>query len=98
MINLKSKVSEEEAVEMESPAYPWGTRISLEDEHLEALGLNLSVGDSVTIQAVAEVVEHSQHESEDHEHISMSFQITDIDMSKGESLDASDVLYAEIES
>jgi hypothetical protein len=101
MINLKNKVSDDDhglpTEVMEAPAYPWGTQITLEDEHIEALGLDLSVGDSVTIQAVAKVVEQSQNESENHSHTSVSFQITEIDMSRGESLDASDVLYAEIE-
>lgn len=96
MINLKMSPEEVgEVKDTDAPSYPWGTRIELEDEQLRALGVDLAVGDSVTVNAIAEVVSHSEHESEDHQHKSISLQITDIEVHKANTIDAADALYGD---
>lgn len=97
MINLKREPGENEDVMMaDDSLYPYGTRIDLEDEHLAALSIDPEVGQEVTIKAKAVVVGRNEHESEDHKHESVSFQITDIEVS-GATQDAAETLYGVVE-
>lgn len=102
MVNLRRSPKERadgEAgiVEFEEPEFPYGTRIELEDDNLRETGVDVAVGTSVTIRAKAEVVSRMKREGDgdDEEHISMSLQITDIEIiPETESRDAADVFYS----
>lgn len=80
MIDLKRKEKGGEEVALSENEYPWGTRISLDDEHLSGISGDFSVGDEVMIIGLAKVVSHSENEDENNSHESMSFQITEIDI------------------
>jgi hypothetical protein len=95
------KMSKEEAKEQSSPStadtprYPYGLEIRLDDDAIEKLGLGdgLNVGDEVMITAKAKVTGKSGYETlvGDAEN-SIDLQITDMDVT-GESSKASKTLY-----
>jgi hypothetical protein len=60
--------------------YPWGLRVSLEEDQLSKLDVgSAEPGDVVTVVAQATVKSVSSHEDDDgHSHSSMSLQITDM--------------------
>ena len=98
MVNLrrspKERADGEMPVDFEEPEFPYGTRIELEDDNLRELGVDVAVGTSVLVRAKAEVVGRSKNETDDQEHISMSLQITDIEIiPETESRDAAEVFY-----
>lgn len=66
------KMSKEEKADYSQPSppeYPWGLSISLGNDELEKLGVDLDdevcVGDMVHINAMAKVTSHSLNENED---------------------------------
>jgi len=91
LINME--MSKEEAKEYnegpspaESPKYPWGLCITLNDESLKKLGLTAlpAAGSEVTIVAKAQVsgIRETQTQGGDTE-ASMDLQITDMTLSTG---------------
>ena len=90
MINMK--MSKEEAKEQcspstdESPRYPYGLSLSLDDDALTKLGIgdDVNVGDEVTITAKAMVTSKSGYQTMvgDSEN-SLGLQITDMDVTSG---------------
>jgi len=85
MISLKiTKKQDEENAEVAQPVgsmdnrYPWGTRIQLEQDSLDKLGIVKlpAVGDKLMIEAKVEVI--SVRQSEDGK--SVELQITDMDL------------------
>ena len=95
MISLKNSKTDSEAIDYEAPMYHWGSAITLEKEHLDQLGLDVSVGDEVTITGKAIVSNHSEHDNLDSEsHESMGFQFTDIEIKPAKS-DRAGLLYGD---
>ena len=85
MKNSKSSNADSgKAVGMDDEEYPYGLRISVEDEHIAAAGLvGCKVGDEVMIMAKAKVVGRSEYENEDSDGSkSVSLQITDMAVDK----------------
>jgi hypothetical protein len=61
------------------PRWPWGLRLTLDDEVLTKLGLELpDVGDTVTITAQAHVVSVNSSERQGETNRSVELQITDL--------------------
>lgn len=78
---MKSNV----AAEVEEPSYPWGLELSLEDEAIKKLGIdmeNTMAGDTVTIVAKANVTSLSRRQNmnsgKNKTNDSISLQITDM--------------------
>ena len=67
------------------PDYPWGTRLSLNDEALEKLGMKTlpRVGDKVQVTGVGVITSVSQHESEKREDRNVEIQIQQIGIDTG---------------
>jgi hypothetical protein len=95
------KMSKEEAKEQcspsidESPRYPYGLSISLDDDAIEKLGCdNLNVGDEVQITAKATVTSKSGYQTMvgDAES-SIGLQITDMEVSGASSNKTTKALY-----
>lgn len=104
MINLKLKKEESrerESILMEEPSYPYGLCIQLENEQIEALGLQdmETVGEVVSIKGMAFVKSASIDNYEGEEKHSLSLQITDLEVVKKseeqekESKDISQTIY-----
>lgn len=69
----------------EKAHYPWGLRLHLEKEELEALGEQIadkSMGDRFEIRAVVEVCSISANSDEGGDSASMALQIQKIDIGK----------------
>jgi hypothetical protein len=64
----------------DSPKYPWGLCITLDDQSLKQLGITKmpDVDDVLTITAKAEITSVSANQSQDGTHRSLSLQITDM--------------------
>lgn len=64
----------------DGPNYPYGLRLSLNDDSLKKLGIKSlpKVGAKMTVHAVGEVCAVSQHESENHEDRHVEIQIHDL--------------------
>ncbi|NYT45135.1 hypothetical protein H0A64_09905 [Alcaligenaceae bacterium] len=79
-------------VEADTPEYPYGLRINLDDDSLKKLGITElpEVGTTMTLQARVEVVSVSQHESDNGKHRDMSLQITDMTL---EASNTKDTMY-----
>ncbi|WP_076738223.1 capsid staple protein [Cronobacter sakazakii] len=65
--------------------YPWGLRISLDNETIKRLGIDArmmpSVGDVISIAGMAKVVSVSTHSSDgDEQRSSIDLQVTDLAM------------------
>ena len=87
MINMKTSEKRSatllaDSVEADTPEYPYGLRINLDDDSLKKLGITElpEVGTTMTLQAQVEVVSVSQHESDNGKHRDMSLQITDMEL------------------
>lgn len=94
MINLKLGPDQtSEQVALEAPAYPYGTRIELEGEHLSQIDKEIEVGEFVEIRGIAEVVSHNVNQGENSESESMGFQLVEIEVMRKEGGDAASVLY-----
>lgn len=68
----------------EAPRFPWGLSITLDEESLSKLGIDLSnfeIGQTIEIVAVAKVESKSEHEHQDDDaHQSVGLQITELDI------------------
>lgn len=65
-LKMKRKKLDSKPLEMPKEDYPYGTRVDLNSEVLDRLGFSLddySIGDKVTIDAVAEIVSMSSSDS-----------------------------------
>lgn len=75
--------------------YPWGLRITLDNESLQRLGLNAkslpSVGDSVSIMAMANVCSVSTRTTDHGEDNYVELQITDIGLAPQKRDDAKEL-------
>lgn len=81
----------------DAPAYPYGLRISLENDALKKLKIDPlpAVGDTLQLVALVEIVEVSQRDSADGgERRSMGLQITE--MALGPSSDQTDAATAKL--
>lgn len=80
----KEEASERETLlgieEPDEPKYPYGLRLSLDEESMQKLGLEglLQVGSVVTIMAKAKVVGASENEILDETERRIDIQITDM--------------------
>lgn len=97
MINMKTSEKRSatllaDSVEADTPEYPYGLRINMDDDSLKKLGITElpEVGTTMTLQARVEVVSVSQHESDNGKHRDMSLQITDMAL---EASSAKDTMY-----
>lgn len=68
---------------IEEPAYPYGLTLCLDDVTLAKLGITAlpAAGKKFAIQALAEVVSTSQYENQDSKDLSVTLQITDMELS-----------------
>ena len=98
MISLKRKDTGDSGLEAypeESP-YPWGTSLTLETETLEALGVDLAVGDDVMVMAIATVTSRSENESaEGRDHKSVSLQLTELEVKQPNGKTKAAIMYGE---
>lgn len=80
----------------EMPEYPYGLRISLNDETMKKLGIKElpKIGEYFMIAAKACVCSVSQHESTEHQHRHMELQIEDMAVMQ-EKPDAAKKMYAD---
>ena len=65
----------------ERPDYPWGTRLTLESEQLEALGLSTAMpalGTKMDIAAIVEVVGSHSEAVDGKQHRRLELQITEM--------------------
>lgn len=69
----------------DGPDYPYGLRLSLNDDCLKKLGLKSlpKVGAKMTVHAIGEVVAVSQHESENHDDRHVEIQIHELGVDGG---------------
>jgi hypothetical protein len=87
LTSMKSQPSQAKSMaepcEIEPPAYPYGLRISLNNDSLKALGLKVMppVGSRIEITALAEVDSVSEYERAEQEpQRELSLQITDMSL------------------
>jgi|HigsolmetaAR201D_1030396.scaffolds.fasta_scaffold25441_1 hypothetical protein len=79
----EKKAANKAIMPAEADSYPYGLRISLDDDALQKLGLKLpKVGERFHIEAVAEVCSTSAHESSDHTDRRMELQIQKLGLTK----------------
>lgn len=75
--------------------YPWGLRITLDNESLQRIGLNAkslpAVGDSVTIMAMANVCSVSTRTTDHGDDSNVELQITDIGLAPQKRDDAKEL-------
>lgn len=104
MVNLKCDPKMKQGSTLCNPSYegeeyPWGLRITLDDETLDKLGLGMlpKVGGEVTFTAKAVVTSVSQHECDDGDgpdtEQTVCLQITDMQMGAAPRKSAADKLY-----
>ena len=77
----KEDTGPEVATEYERPDYPYGLEISLEEESMEKLGLdveNFSVGGKIELVCNGEITRTHESAGKDHNNSSVSIQITDM--------------------
>jgi len=78
----------------ERPRYPWGLSISLDNDTLEKLGLELpKVGSELLLAAKVTVTSVSANEGSEGVYRNVSLQITDLAFEGDEAIDAADILY-----
>lgn len=102
LVSMKSTDEEEkkdDAAEccgdFKEPDYPWGLRIRLEDEQLEALGIASMppVGAPMEVQALAKVISVSEEQVEGKPKHCLELQITDLGCTPPERRSMADRLY-----
>jgi hypothetical protein len=105
MVNMKMAPPKEKAVMTapdpeNTPRYPWGLSVHLDDESLEKLGLKdlPTAGTKLSLVARVDVVSVSERQSQDEQDTmrSLELQITDMALGPdeaGEKPKAQDVLY-----
>ncbi|WP_138651730.1 capsid staple protein [Pseudoxanthomonas sp. X-1] len=76
----KKEASSECCGDYKEPDYPWGLRVRLEDEQLEALGIGSMppVGAPMELQALAKVISVSEEQVEGKPKRCLELQITDL--------------------
>lgn len=82
--------------EMESPRYPWGLQLHLENEQLKALGIESlpKVGESLTIVAKVKVTRCGEEEMEGEEvRRNMALQVTEMGLETGQMTDRFNARY-----
>ena len=71
-------------VATDTPDFPWGLRLNLDQDALEKLGIELpDIGDSFLVVAVATVQSVSEHKSDDHTSQDVSLQIEKLSLDAG---------------
>lgn len=89
--------SMEASVAMDSPAYPYGLELRLDQDSLKALGMEdklPKVGKSLKLEALVDVTSVSENDrAGGGKTCSVSLQITDLALSPAKSADASEQLY-----
>lgn len=99
MINMKkTEEMPEEYEDMDEPAYPYGLCITLDAEQLDKLGINTlpKVGAEMMIKAKAYVKSTSAYETQGGKDMSVSLQITDLDLSgMDRQKDQAEAMYGE---
>lgn len=96
---ISEKEKKENAVPsvLESPKYPWGLRINLDEETCKKLELKApQVGDKMLVLAMAEVMSVSNEKRlDDQDHLSVGLQITEMEIKKGDKQEKPDKPIAE---
>lgn len=88
LVNMKSSAEESQEYEMESPEYPYGLTIDLDDDSLAKLGITSlpKVGSEmmITAKCVVKGVSSNQYQGSDEES-RVCLQITDMDVGQTEN-------------
>jgi len=108
MVDMKLSPKERKEAEepsIESPKYPWGLQLSLDEEQISKLKLDkaLGVGESVSLRAVATVSSVSSHESVESskgasEHVSIQITALEVQVEKSDAEKASKLYNSEKEA
>jgi hypothetical protein len=91
MIDLKLKNGKDKKATMlddeVTPEYPWGLRVTLENEQLEALGMTVlpQVDSVMTFSASARVTNQSITSNQNGDERMVTLQIEKMEISKGEN-------------
>ena len=77
------------AGEPEQPAYPYGLSVSLDDKSLAKLGITAlpQPGTKMVLHAQVEVTNTSQYENQEGKDLSISLQITDMELAQASNAD-----------
>ncbi|HHN8389738.1 capsid staple protein [Morganella morganii] len=97
MINLKTSTETYENASGKKETrdeYPYGLRISLENDTIEKLGTAVpDVGESIELHGVAKILSKSVNEREGKKSVYVELQITDMALGSGSEKTATDVLF-----
>ena len=79
----RKKQSNEDAVDINTPAIPYGLRITLDDESLKKLGIKTlpNVGDRMVVAAIGTVNSVSEHDSTRNKSRDVSIELEKLDVS-----------------
>lgn len=96
--SARDQMTEPSSLASDGPLYPWGLSVTLDEEALDKLQLDLpKVGTTVVLVARADVTSVSSNEGQDRKpRRSVSLQITDLAVDAdepGDKPEAQDVLY-----
>jgi hypothetical protein len=101
-MKMPAAVAEEkypETVMMDRPRYPWGLSLSLDEDAIEKLGIDLpKVGSSLRLEAMVDVTRVEAEEYQDHEgktrtRRSVAFQLTDVGFEAPDDGETTEKLY-----
>lgn len=100
LVNIQKEKPEGLCCDSDEPRYPYGTRINLEDELVDQLGIGaLAPGDEVQIRAVGFVESKSEYErqseNESHSEKCVGIQLTAIVVNRDSQKDRIKTLYGE---
>ena len=77
----RSEKTEEAEIATDTPDYPYGLTLNLDQDALEKLGIELpDVGDSFFVVAIAKVKSVSEHQSDEHTSQDVSLQIEQLSL------------------
>ena len=77
----RSEKTEEAEIATDTPDYPYGLTLNLDQDALEKLGIELpDVGDSFFVVAIAKVKAVSEHQSDEHSSQDVSLQIEQLSL------------------
>ena len=77
----RAEKSEEAEIATDRPDYPYGLTLSLNEESIDKLGIELpDVGDTFFVLAIATVRSVSEHQSDDHTSRDVSLQIEQLSL------------------
>jgi hypothetical protein len=96
-MDAKTREKEPATIAADAPIYPWGLSLTLDEESLDKLGIDLpKVGKRLMVAARVDVTAVSSNKSESGERRSVSLQITDLSVEpeKADQDDAAGKLYA----